>query len=272
MAGRTLPSILRSAAVLAVFSFLASPLSAQGRCIEPSIERITYDWHLAGALSWIAAIAFPTSGTAELETSWNRPETRVDSRLMIRDKARTGYFLYRSTIEAPRQRTLESEHGYSWDGRTKIEKAVFDYGRKTMRISEEDTRDGPSAGIEAIPGTDLRDVLTGIWMLRQRAGNLDGTQRVDIFSDGKLYPVQFVPLGVTNLTINRAAHRARGFRIEAAPEQRRKWPGGVNVWLSDNEARIPLRIEIRRSVATLRLTMRGTPMCGDRQVSTSQVR
>lgn len=255
-----IPAVLFLTMALAV----PGPAAAQIRCSEPSVERVSYDWALAGALSWVAAIAFPTSGTAELETTANRPGTKVESRLMIRDRDRTGYFLYRTSLEGPRLRTLLSEHGYSWSGRTKIEKAAFDYDRKLLRLSEEDTRDGPSSSVRPIPGGDLRDVLTAIWQLRQQAGTIKGAERVEIFSDGKLYPVHFVAQGAQNLKVGNTMRRVLAFRIVAAPEQQRKWPGGVNVWLTDDEARTPVKIEIKRSLANLRLTMSGAPICGPR--------
>lgn len=230
-------------------------------CPPPSSEHIEYDWQLAGALSWVASIAFPTSGTAQLDTSWNRTRDQVKSTLNIRDRKRSGYFIYRSNIDAGRSRTLMSEHGYSWDGRTKIEEARFDYGRKVAHMSERDTRDGSSSKVQPVPEGDLQDVLTAIWVLRQRAAEISSPMRAEIYSDGKMYPVLFVPQGQQTITVGKKSRTALAFRITAVPEEQRKWPGGVSVWLSDDSARTPLRIDIKRSLATLRLTMSGGPGC-----------
>lgn len=250
------------AAVLAAVPFSAH-LSASEvpRCVSPASERLTYEWDLGGALSWIAALAFPTSGTAELETSWNRSPERVDTRLTIRDGDSEGFFLYRSIIEPDVPRTVLNDSGYSWDGRTKIETAEFDYARKKVRVSERDTRDGNTSKTEAIPASDLQDVLTGIWTLRQRASTITRPELVEIYSDGTLYPVQYVPLGRKEIRVGAHKRKALGFRITAAPSQQRRWPGGVTVWFSDDAARVPLRIEMKRSLATMNLSLTGSRGC-----------
>jgi hypothetical protein len=53
---------------------------------------------------------------------------------------------------------------------------------------------------------------------------------------------------------------ARGFEIVDAPGGK-KWPGGVKVWLSDDERRIPFRIEIQQSVASLQLDLQSVESC-----------
>ena len=258
--GRT--AILAATLLIATGALDASVAAAQiPRCNAPSVEKLTYDWDLAGALSWIAAIAFPTAGTADLETTWTRSPERVDTRLTIRDRRRTGYFLYRSILDPAVPRTMLNESGYSWDGRTKIETAEFDYKARKVAMSERDTRDGPSSDVQSIPAGDLQDVLTGIWSLRQRSSGINGPTLVEIYSDGTLYPVQYVPLGRQTVRIGSGTRPAIGFRITAAPGQQRRWPGGVSVWFSDDTSRVPLRIEMKRSFANMQLTLTSSSGC-----------
>lgn len=254
---------LTLAAVLVAVPCSASFASEVPKCVSPESERLAYDWDLGGALSWIAAIAFPTSGTAELETSWSTRPDRVDTRLTIRDRNDSGYFLYRSVLDPSVPRTVLNESGYSWDGRTKIETAEFDYARRRVKVTERDTRDGPSSKIDPIPATDLEDVLTGIWSLRQRAGEITKPVLVEIYSDGTLYPVQYVPLGRRNVRVGRSERAAVGYRITAAPGQQRRWPGGVTVWFSDDAQRVPLRIEMKRSLATMHLMLTSARGCNN---------
>ena len=72
-----------------------------------------------------------------------------------------------------------------------------------------------------------------------------------IYSDGKEYPVIFKPGRARSRSRSRASTiAARGFEIVDAPGGK-KWPGGVTVWLSDDDRRIPVRIEIQQSLASL---------------------
>jgi hypothetical protein len=54
----------------------------------------------------------------------------------------------------------------------------------------------------------------------------------------------------------------RKFEITAAPGLEKKWPGGVKVWLADDEAHTPLRIEIKRDYAALQLDLDSMQGCG----------
>src|SRR5437870_13071386 len=67
-----------SALVLAGF-VLASPLAAAAPA-EGSAEKLTYAWRLKGGLSWLARLAFPSSGRGTLETN---AAGNVRSRLTI---------------------------------------------------------------------------------------------------------------------------------------------------------------------------------------------
>lgn len=251
--------IRRAVVTMALVSALAAGSAEAAPCAKGTTERIRYDWQLGGVLSWIASLAFPTHGIAELETAGEG--ARLESVLRVRDDQKSGYFLYRSVIDRDAERTAVSESGHSWDGRTKIETATLDYRRREARIEENDSRDGRSIRTKSIGDDDLRDVLTSIWMLRARASTLTSTLRLEIFSDGSVYPVNVVPLGLKTIDLAGSKRKVRGFRIVAAPEQQRKWPGGVSIWFSEDADRYPLRIDIKRSVATLQLVLKEPPQC-----------
>jgi hypothetical protein len=59
---------------------------------------------------------------------------------------------------------------------------------------------------------------------------------------------------------------AVGFEIVDAPGGK-KWPGGVKVWVSDDERRIPFRIEILQSMASLQLDLQSVESCAFMQAS-----
>ncbi|HEY5610760.1 MAG TPA: DUF3108 domain-containing protein, partial [Thermoanaerobaculia bacterium] len=109
--------------------------------------------------------------------------------------------------------------------------------------------------VKPIPPKALRDVLTGIYFLRQNAETITAPMVSEIYSDGKLYPVLYSPLGLQRMTIGGEMMTVRGYQISATPDAQRRWPGGVKVWLTDDDRRVPVRIEIRHSLAALQLDL-----------------
>jgi hypothetical protein len=115
--------------------------------------------------------------------------------------------------------------------------------------------------VKKLPGSgELRDVLTAIYFLRQNAHSLSRPLQTDIYSDGKEYPVVFRPAGRQAFMIGGSSTEAIGFEIVDAPGGK-KWPGGVKVWLSNDDRRIPVRIEIRQSIASLQLDLQKVESC-----------
>jgi hypothetical protein len=53
---------------------------------------------------------------------------------------------------------------------------------------------------------------------------------------------------------------ALGFEIVDAPGGK-KWPGGMKIWISDDARRIPFRIEIIQSMASLQLDLQSIDSC-----------
>ena len=53
---------------------------------------------------------------------------------------------------------------------------------------------------------------------------------------------------------------ARAFEIVDAPGGK-KWPGGVTVWLTSDDRRVPVRIEIKQSVASMQLDLQKIESC-----------
>ncbi|HET7712005.1 MAG TPA: DUF3108 domain-containing protein, partial [Thermoanaerobaculia bacterium] len=111
------------------------------------------------------------------------------------------------------------------------------------------------------PPEELRDILTAIYYLRRHAGEIKGPMQTSIYSDGKGYPVVFRPASRRVFTIEHQRVSAIGVEIVDAPGGK-KWPGGVKLWLSDDPRRIPLRIEIQQSLASLQLDLKSIESCG----------
>ena len=81
-----------------------------------------------------------------------------------------------------------------------------------------------------------------------------------IYSAGDAYALMMRPgeRRVFNLDGRNVA--ALGFEIVDQPGGR-KWPGGVKVWVSDDARRIPFRIEIQQSMASMQLELTSIEAC-----------
>jgi Protein of unknown function (DUF3108). len=241
----------------------AIPAAATDKtCLEygPS-EQLRYSWRLRGGLAWIAGLRFPTSGTGQLSTSKEGPDA-INSRLRITSgNGDHGFYEYASDMDSSGSRTVMSYHGYQWGGANRKEQTFFDYVKRLARIHKE-TPKGREYKVKMLPVESPRDILTGIFFLRQNAQNIDEPLASEIYSDGRLYPVLFRPTGSATIDFEGGKAVVRKFLITAAPGTEQKWPGGVEVWLTDDERRIPVRIELQRSFATFRLDLDRVEACG----------
>ncbi|HYM59885.1 MAG TPA: hypothetical protein VEZ11_03215, partial [Thermoanaerobaculia bacterium] len=70
----------------------------------------------------------------------------------------------------------------------------------------------------------------------------------------------FRPAEARSFVIAGREVNALGFEIADSPGARR-WPGGIHVWLSDDERRIPFRIQIQESMASLQLDLQSVEGC-----------
>ncbi len=241
-----------AAALMLLLGALPGLSQTGGPAARP--EDFRYSWRLRGGLAWIAGFRFPVSGFGALRTSLNGD--RLASELVIKGKkSDDGMYVYRSEIDGGDLKTLMTYHGYEWEGRTRNEQTRFDYEDRLARIRKE-REDGVETKVKTLPDGDMRDILTGIHFLRANAGSFSGSMRTEIYSDGALYPVVFRSIGRRQLPLAGALVPVDTFEIMAAPgSSAKKWRGGVKVWLSADEQRVPLRIEIRRSVASVQLDL-----------------
>ena len=231
-----------------------------------NIEQFRYSWRLRGGLSWIAGIMFPTTGVAAMKNVYPKSgETNINSELLITAAdQKSGFFVYESEMEASGQKTLMTYHGYAWGKKSRKERTLFDYVKRLARIHRE-TPDKVEDKVkplsaESLQDNSLRDILTAIYYLRQNADKIHGPMQTSIYSDGKDYPVIFRPAESQTCVIDGRRVNTLGFEIVDAPGGR-KWQGGVKVWLTQDERRIPCRIEIRQSFAMLQLDLSSIEAC-----------
>jgi hypothetical protein len=255
--------------VTALFAFCALSLTAaELNCQGPgNVEEFRYSWRLRGGLSWVAGLIFPTSGVGNLKTIYpNAGQSSINSELLITPKdGRSGFFVYESEMDPTGAKTLMTYHGYAWGKKMRKERTIFDYVKRLAHIRKE-TPDKVETKDKPLPPETLRDVLTAIYYLRQHAGEIKGPITTTIYSDGKEYPVVFRPADGKTFMIENQKVNAIGFEIVDAPGGK-KWPGGVRVYLSDDARRIPFRIEIQQSMASLQLDLKSIEACAFMQAS-----
>ncbi len=245
--------------ILTASLLLAMPAFVQAADLKAAApgntENFHYAWRLRGGLSWIAGLVFPRSGFGDLKTTFPHGSDRsISSELLITSPSESGFYAYQSEMDRSGERTLMTYHGYAWGKGSRKDRTVFDYLKRIAHLHRE-TSKGVEDKERPMPPGDLRDVLTAIFYLRQHAESITGPVRTTIFSDGKEYPVIFRPAGKQAFMIGNQRVNASGFTVEAVLGSEQKWRGGVTVWVSDDARRIPCRIEISESVASLQLDL-----------------
>lgn len=223
-----------------------------------NVEELRYSWRLRGGVRLLAGFVFPTSGIGNLKTTYGQ---NVHSELLITapNGREGGYYAYESDIDS-RGKTLMTYHGYAWGKKSRTERTIFDYVKGLARIRKQ-TPEETENRVKKLPEADeFRDILTAIHYLRQNADKIVRPVQTSIYSDGKEYPVVFQRAERKSFLLEGKSTIAQGFRIVDAPGGK-KWPGGVTVWLSADEHRVPVRIEIQQSIASLQLDLQKVESC-----------
>ena len=228
-----------------------------------NVEEFRYSWRIRGALRLLAGLVIPTSGVGNYKTTYPHApgEHSISSELLITPaNGESGFFAYESQMDESGQQTEMTYSGYVWGNKTRKIRTVFDYVKRLARIHKE-TPKGVENTVKPMPGSEnLRDVLTAIYYLRQNAPKINGPIVTTIYTDGQEYPATFRPGERRTFVIDGKVTPARAFEIGEAPGGK-KWPGGVKVWLSEDERRIPCRIEIAESFASLQLDLQSIEAC-----------
>lgn len=199
---------------------------ATGQCQEV----LHYDWRLTGALSALAGLFLPSHGVGTLATGAGE-NGRIVTELRIEAPQASDdgeFWEYGAEIEPTDGDTERVWSSYRWRGEEKSEREMLDDG--------------------------IIDVVSGIWTLREEPP--ESPRRMEIWSDGKLYPVLVLP-GATERHLvcgepRTVRHvKVRGVRLP----DRRHWKGSLELWLADDPAATPTRIVLDRGWARVRLDL-----------------
>jgi hypothetical protein len=255
----------KSIAALVLMVASATTAYAGDTSCNTNVEELRYSWRLRGGVRFLAGLVFPTSGVGNLKTTFpseGRPTIASELLITAPNGRQGGFYEYETQMSETGDKTLMTYHGYAWGKKSHNERIVFDYAKGLARIREESPEEIENR-VKLLPKNEdeFRDVLTAIYFLRQNAGSMAGPLTTSIYSDGKEYPVVFRPMRQRQtLTVEGKKVTATGFEIVDAPGGR-KWPGGVKVWLSEDARRLPYRIEIQQSVASLQLDLQSVASC-----------
>jgi hypothetical protein len=239
--------------VLALSALMLASASAFG----DGTEELRYSWRLRGGVRFLAGLIFPTSGVGNLRTTAPAEGAHtVQSELLITapNGKSGGFYEYESQIDERDARTLMTYHGYEWGNKSRKERTIFDYVKRLARINKQSPEETENKVKKLPEGDEMRDVLTAIYFMRQNAHTISGPMHTKIYSDGKEYPVILRPGERKNFVIAGKQTAARAYEIVDAPGGK-KWPGGVKVWLTGDDRRLPVRIEIQQSMAALQLDL-----------------
>jgi hypothetical protein len=256
--------IIRRNSVAALVLALVMVVSGSARAADltcnniGNTEEFRYSWRLRGGVRFLAGLMFPTSGVGNLRNTYG---DKMHSELLITapNGKQGGFYEYQSDIDS-HGKTLMTSHGYAWGSKSRSEKTVFDYVKGQARIRKQ-TPEEVENRVKKLPEQeDFRDILTAIHYLRQNADTIVKPVQTVVYSDGKEYPVIFKPGERKVFKIEGRQTAARAFEIVDAPGGR-KWPGGVTVWLTSDDRRVPVRIEIQQSLAALQLDLQKVESC-----------
>lgn len=254
--------VVLAATLISATTAFAVDLNCTG---SSNIEQFRYNWRLRGGLSWVAGLVFPTSGVGELKTTYPKNgDHSIDSSLLLTSRV-PGFYAYETKIDSATEKTMMTYHGYAWKNKSRKERTLFDYNRR-LALTHKETPEKQWDRTDPLPPEKMHDILTAIYYLRSNAPNIHGPMNANIFSDGELYPVIFRPAERRVFNIEGKNVTALGFEIVDAPGGR-KWPGGVKVWVSDDARRIPFRIEIQQSMASLQLELTSVDACAFMQAA-----
>ena len=219
-------------AVLVAALALANALPT--RATEPVSEEFRYRWRLGSLLGVVAGLFLPSHGEGVLRVAPADGGNLTSELLITSEESRRGeYWRYGSEMDPDTGRAVRAWSSYRWRGEEKEKRAEI----------EED---------------GVVDVVSGIWAIRRDPP--DRPRPMEIWSDGKIYPVVVVPRGRETRTIDGRKIATRHFTVKGydAPGKRR-WKGSLELWLAEDAAATPVEIRIARNLADLRLELQDPP-------------
>lgn len=223
----------RSAAPIAllVLGGLASGASSAERGGD---ETLRYRWRVKGLLRGLASLFVPSDGEGELRRQL-RPDGHEIHELYVTAKASGNgdFFRYGAELDPATGTTVRAWSASRWRGESK---------EKEARIDQR----------------GVIDIASGISAIRRDPPRT--ARQLEIWSNGKIYPVVVVPLEVVPRRLGGRQVAARHYSVRGVEKPGRPvWKGSLELWLANDAAATPVQIVVERSLAGLHLDLVDTP-------------
>jgi hypothetical protein len=224
--------IVRTAFPLVLATLLvAGPWSSAVSAQPQGDEEFQYRWQLGNIVGTLAGLFLPNRGEGHL-TFKQDGNGHLRSELTITSAvAKQGeFFRYGSEVDAQTLQPTRAWSSYSWRGETKSK-------------SDDVTANG------------VLDIASGIYAIRRDPPQK--ARRMEIWSDGKIYPVVVIPQGVETRTLDGKKIEVLKFSIRGIDmPDRDRWKGRMDLWLARDEAATPVEILISRNLADVRMELK----------------
>ena len=192
-------------------------------------EALTYSWRLQGFAGRLAGVVMPNHGRGELRSE-RTGDGRLSAELHITSpqSAQGEYFRYGSESNADGSAAV-AWSSYRWRGEEKSKR-------------------------ERVEVADVVDVASGIQRIRERQPRSPLSLR--IWSDGKVYPVVVKRVGAERVAVPAGQFETDHYRVQGVRRDgERFWKGNLDVWIARDERATPVRIQVERGLANLRLDL-----------------
>lgn len=203
-------------------------VSGEGNVLD---EEFLYDWQLRNFIGAIAGLFLPNQGEGSLTFKTQKNgHLRTELTITSADSKEGEFFRYGSEIDTETLQPIRAWSSYSWRGESKTK-------------SEEIEQQG------------VLDIASGIYAIRRDPPTK--TRRMEIWSDGKTYPVVVIPLGEETRKVGNAKVATRHFSVRGIDVTgQRRWKGKLDLWLAKDGASTPVEILISRNLADVRMDLK----------------
>lgn len=225
-------SRIRKIVPAALAAVLLLPAAAGSATGLPN-EEFRYRWQLRNFVGAVAGLFLPRQGEGSLTFKRNNGHLMSELTITSPESKQEGYFRYGSEVDIRTLQPIRAWSSYSWRGESKSKNEAVD-------------KDG------------VLDVAAGIYAIRSDPPLK--SRRMEIWSDGKIYPVVVIPLGLETRKLPHGKIQARHYSIRGVniPGQRR-WKGKLDLWLTPDAAATPVEIVISRNLADVRMELMSRP-------------
>jgi hypothetical protein len=191
-------------------------------------ETLRYRWRLDGFVGALASLFVPNDGEGLLTLAEGAGGVvRGELFVTASDSDEGEFFRYGSEWDAASGRTLRAWSDLAWRGEQKSKRAEVDE-----------------------PG--VIDIVSGIHALRRDPPSVP--RRLEIWSDGRLYPVLVLPRGSERRKLEAQPVTARRLSVRGLKLTGRKmWKGALDLWIADDPAATPVEILVERKGVRVRL-------------------